>query len=1640
MHINKIDDLLDKVINDFFFKIISKDSILPKVYKEANFVKFQKEINSIMSTFINSVNLSEIRELVKSNDAVYSISETIKRYIAFYLFLTIGFNYSGKDDTYINNIIEFTKNQPEFGYKIDNFFNSSSNSLLIKYNNMIKNILTLLDADQLKLDTLKTKPEYKEVLVFLNQLGFDYVTKNFKLENKQTQGHNIIKTIIILLLYKVTEKKEFFRLLEMTENLDGEYMFIDIVVPKQKYVDFSTVEKLFGATDASKNTAHYLWQFFSEHEEAMQKPPISIEEKIIFLLQSGIMYPICDDFLLFHKDSEKYDKITDPVKIKRKEDTKIRYIINKIETTSEYYSEQTKRDEKIKANIKKNFYIPLLHKKAIIVNHNEDINIINKFINQGKRSIENNEYFNDLLNYKSYPYINFKEFEKTGFSVTLPKTIDVIRYVSIANTGEFKQNKNNVLQMRVGGKDTTINVVGFVIPTNLKQIQCIKSTDIIDIKNLSKKNQNGYDLTMKYLKETVLGTKTHNSSVFWLFDHEKDIATTSNIEYERPEKLVVADQIKHIVSLLYENIIQEFYYIALSKFEKHENLNIQIATKLLNMLQKKIIKFPPDSQLETKLEEKIYQLIEKIEPKYDTNEDIIYGISNDVIKLPTSEDDKNGKIKTLTINLEKNIENEIEEPKETTEGICQHNISWAKIYSAQRTNPSQYADRLYNFIQQYVWENVDQEFVCKSCGVQLNMKKYIIDGVFDDDTQKFVTYSMPMDIPLEDIPEYEKYKISVRNIDKIIEKIAFISNIPHLTKASFNVKWRRKAIIKDAIDMLLMNNRLLKSNYKERNEMASKTYGVSRDISDFFIFELENSIFVFSSKDKDFRKPIKQNNIISYLLFLIILEINESQILFVGGEKKGICNLQIFEKVFHPLFDGLKIRINNKGDIANITTYKILCYLIYIIGCSIIKYNMWYYEYPDITKKKAYTAVIQKILVHTLVDVINSILENSSTPNAHYLYEIVSIKFFKKLMSTFSDEELYKRLQNNGKTSLIGEKKEFILTKKKSVTLSGKFTPLPFNVPPRLIIRMPKFFMKKNVMQYLKYYNINNVTNCKSGEFHDWNAKDGEYVCKLCDIELKNVKLNKSDSEKILKEFKYVRLQGLSTKFCYVDGLLHQFIQKESENNDTLCIKCKNSESHKYSHEELDKLEISLEKTKEQKSAEVINKEQSIESEIKKDENYIEKIYNALLKEYTNASSSGKNYKFIDDLLDIIQGTIGNETKQGSETFLRENAYIINHDHLGYTLDKNVILTDTNNKINYKQNHSFFKKDVIHYTSHNKLGKIEIFYDATTKILLGYREESKNFVENKKHDRRIIINYSILNKLKILGYPSQFIDVSSEYNDYFSGKENIENIDKDLATKEIVMNIIRKRISNLKKTIYEFQRTLSKILNNYYSDPILFDDETEYFSNKFIALIENHKKKISEVSLTNEKREHLIFKHWKAVDKGIFAKNLQEVKYKFDEQSTINTDDLNKLDQNGNIILYFIVTELTKLLDYNPNKFAKASVCYFIIDFINLMFESFNIENLTNNIDIKRFGYILSSATYIQEIMEKTGVRETEGIYSEYREEMSQEEKEKLMEEKQDSREEQEAMDLESEYDYEGGFDRAQDWEPSREIVFNPSE
>jgi hypothetical protein len=213
-----------------------------------------------------------------------------------------------------------------------------------------------------------------------------------------------------------------------------------------------------------------------------------------------------------------------------------------------------------------------------------------------------------------------------------------------------------------------------------------------------------------------------------------------------------------------------------------------------------------------------------------------------------------------------------------------------------------------------------------------------------------------------------------------------------------------------------------------------------------------------------------------------------------------------------------------------------------------------------------------------------------------------------------------------------------------------------------------------------------------------------------------------------------------------------------------------------------------------------------------------------------------------------------------------------------------------------------------------------------------------------------------------------------------------------------------------------------KILNN---SELTKDDIPDTFSSKMVLFIEKQKKKISNINIFDKNGMHMIFKHWKGVTRGIYAEKITSINDDHNEIKTMSADDINRLDKNGNMILYYIISELTKLLKYNSRNHSKIAIAEFVVEYINMMFELFNDEKIVSNLDMKRFNYVLNSATYMREINDNNESNETEGIYNEHYEqdkEISQEEQEQIT----DLQEEQDAIDIEGEYDYESGYDKGQ--------------
>ena len=1057
MYISEIDDILDQTLDKFMYSWIMENQIKEilswsKLIKEPNFIKYQKDINKIIEYGQNLISDKDINKFVTKNSNISLIKNLISKYIGYYLFLLIGINYNGKIEIFNNNLIEFSRAQSNYKLKIDNFFNTESNSNIIKVTNLIKEFIDYIN----KLSTGKSKDSigmdhystnFKDFLKNFGEDGINNFVDLYKKEiknNKIVLDHNIIKIMIYLNLYKTSEKKEIFNIIETTETSNGEFIFIDVVVPKSSFIDFNSIESVLEPNELKTNLPETIYDLinedYSENINDARKYFTDFDLKIQKLLDTHIIIPIVDDFLLYHKDNEKYEKQGDKTEsVKKKDETKIKYIVNKINTVCDYYKNSNE--------IKKLFYIPLQDRNAILVNTSEDIKIISKMKNIIKMNNENLDLLNDLINYKSYPYISFKDFKSNGFVFNSENTLDGIRNVSINDIGK---KKFNILQTRIVSENMLVNIIGFAIINTNDPIDCINTNSFI---NISDQTDNPLQVVKILLENKIKKINFPNSknidnlekNYYWLFDLDKQKYSVPY--YDISPNMNKNDIVKILSAYLYDWIME---CIINSIRDDVNTSHPKFVIDYINGFNSSIHKFPDiDNQQYSKnineLEYLMYYIkSKKVKDTYDYKEDEFPGLYGNIINLPIIPDKLKSPIPVIKIKsdfknvldntenikniqfkneLQKELEKDIDssiinyEINEYVKGICQHNISWDKIAQLfKKQNDIKYSDLVYEFVQQYVEISPTQDFICKSCKSSIDdIKRYILDGHFDNNTQSYVTFSVKIDIPLEEMPEYEKYKTSIRSLDKIIDRICSIINFQGLIGSNYTSRSKRKNIVKDTLDIVLIhNNYLKKSSYLTNRDKYINQFGINKNISNLYIFELENSIFVYSSKDKDFYKFLKYNNIISYILILLLLEINDTQIQSLVNDK-NVCSYFIYKKIGYTLFENINIIVNKSQDTKPIKNYPILCYLIYIFSCFISKYNLWadtLSTESNIIDKKKNFLVIQKSIINTIVEIFNTILQVNTDElktQKIYLYEIFQTKYYYKI-DLFKDFNLIKKL------------------------------------------------------------------------------------------------------------------------------------------------------------------------------------------------------------------------------------------------------------------------------------------------------------------------------------------------------------------------------------------------------------------------------------------------------------------------------------------------------------------------------------------------------------------------------------------------------------------------------------------------------
>jgi hypothetical protein len=1706
MYISKIDDIIDKSLDKFMILWIIEQKkenniiTLDKIIKDINFVKLQKEINELIIFSNNIISDKDLNDIVIKKSNLLLVRNVIIKYIAYYIFISIGINYDGKIEMFNNNIIEFTRNQTNLklnNIEFTDFYNSESNSNIIKITNIIlelKDYLTKINNSKQKDNQINLLNNYSNNFKeFVNQYKQENIVKlleiiNSKIENKKTIiNHNIIKIMIYLYLYKNEEKKELFNLIEATETNNGEFIFIDVVVPRSMYIDYDIIESVLSPEKLKTNLPETIYNVCNENYSDIlnniSKYYNEFDIKIQKLLDTQIIIPIVDDFLLYHKDSEKYEKNTENLvkNIKKRDETKIKYIISKLNTVTELYSNEKE--------ISKFMNVPLLDRNGVLINTYENSKIISKLNKLVKLNDENIELINDLENYIAYPYISFKDFKKNGTIFSSDKTLNAIRYVSF---NKINKNKFDVIQTRVVSENMFSNIVGLAIVSKESQLDCINVNSFIDITSETKEPLNAIKTLLEHkIKNNILSMNQNNTSninnnYYWLFDLSTQKINIPN--YNISELMSKNEIVKITIAYLYDFLIETI----ISLIKKYIiTSQPQEVNKYIDMLDKYQMMYPDINNLQyskniNELEYLIYFANSiKVTDTYDYNEDKFYGLFGNTYKLPdVSSKNKKKKLivklypdfkynnlnnnNTLTKNNSKFNENnddnedyqEIEENKKieylNNNSVCQHFISYDKISDIKTQKESSFTTYVYEFIQQYVDVTIENNYICKSCKAPIDIKKFIIDGYYDNKEQMYKTFSMEMNINIENLAEYEKYRTSIQNMLKIVEKLSSIFNVQGLNGSNHINNKKRRLFVKDSIDLVLTHNKYLKDNYLSLRNSIIDSYGVNKNISNLFIFELENTIFIYSSKDKDFYKNLKYNNILTYILILLILEINDQNILTLNNDKT--CNYEIFKKIKNLLFKDLNIIVNKSADLKPILDYPVLCYILYLTSCYITKYNIWAdtLSVDNVIDKKKFNPNIQKSIINTFIELLNTILAvNIKNVNSDkvYLYEIFENKYYFK-QALFKNEEIMNKLDR-----FFMEKN---LDKNTSINIinTNKFDIIPtstiynndriFNI--NKYSNNYKYFPKLCNKNYLQINKISNITNCIDGNFHNYkqNNLDGnKIICTNCKVDISTNKFIK-DSEKILYERNIILyIRSLTKKYC-ITGNIHQF-EYDSKKDLFYCKKCnyiKDSDKI-FPDNELFKMYNIIENNNKKKNLYIENIINNIKFKNKNKIDEFKKIIDKIINKFQKYDNDIK--KSINIFLDNVQKLLGKDIFINNNAYnLYHNIYIIDHDYNGIKLDSPIQIYEDNDtdknkdKFKFIENHPHFKRNVIVYTMNRNI-KYELFYDMQEKILIGYREINKEYNNIINSNCKLKINYSIKNMLLQFGLPRQQINMNDIYPEIFGlTKEQFENKFKNSENYNIsdFLNKIYTRRFNIIKNLgiklniyinrFKFNYNVNLLQSDYHKNYNQNNEPDETINNSLDILYMKYKKKINKSINTSENNNSNYF--LKYINTIVNYLPMTYYNGKMEFTNFIDYSFIIKHDYISNLVFNYIIEEILLLINYNSNKAIKTNIINFIIDTIIISFNSQNFEVSKFNKTINYFNQILYTSEFYLEVYNNNMVMNTidmelglDNDNSNTNNENEEDKQKQILEDKEDEKEEAEALDIDEPIDEEGLYDDIED-------------
>ena len=190
----------------------------------------------------------------------------------------------------------------------------------------------------------------------------------------------------------------------------------------------------------------------------------------------------------------------------------------------------------------------------------------------------------------------------------------------------------------------------------------------------------------------------------------------------------------------------------------------------------------------------------------------------------------------------------------------------------------------------------------------------------------------------------------------------------------------------------------------------------------------------------------------------------------------------------------------------------------------------------------------------------------------------------------------------------------------------------------------------------------------------------------------------------------------------------------------------------------------------------------------------------------------------------------------------------------------------------------------------------------------------------------------------------------------------IEDIAND--SYNIVNNYLRTRIINLKQIISRIQSIINNIKNSGKKFSLYGMEEKK--------IIDEFTKKINNIKMKDDEQHDSVFKHWKIISNNIGILPLPDNITLNISKNYIDTLSFNNLNNIDCKLIFYLIFNFNRLLDYNTQIAVQSELCHLIIKIIKYSFEQY--YRPYSNTQVRKFDFILiNEVPYIDENLKVVG-------------------------------------------------------------------